>query len=181
VRALVAILLLAACQPALAAGKTETVTMIGGPLGVTEPAPIFTATRDHITVFGLPANWSAGVSACHTVTLGQYKTVKFTFSDGNATVASLTKSGYSLINAMDGLPGTSLTVCRDGNGAVVSASAQISALSTTGSGFQIYVVNTTDTSNLQGYSYSSLGVLLDGEGETFTANSSAVNTLTIKN
>jgi hypothetical protein len=181
-KAIGVIAFLAIGQPALAATTSETVTMIGGPLGPWEPEPIATSTRDHITVFGLPANWSAGMNICHTATLGQYKKLKFTFSDGNTTVAALMANGYVLVNNVHNFPSTSLTICRDGAGGVLSATAQIVAVGSSSSGaLEIYEVGTTNSSTTQGYSFSSFSAMQDGHVASFSANSSAVNAVTIKN
>jgi hypothetical protein len=171
--------LLIIAQPAAGVAATESVSVIGGKLGPTLPVAVFHASLDHIVVFGLPANWSAGVNVCHTARPGDYPRLRFTFNDGNETISKLTAQGYSLSNGSYGLPATMLTVCRDGQGNVLSVAAQIAAVAFPGSGIAIYEVYAANTSPTQGSSASSLSVWDGAEAQSFTAYSGAVNRVAI--
>lgn len=184
-RLALAVLVLTA-QPALVlsahmASAGETVRVLGGKLGPTEPEPVFTATRDHIVVFGLPKNWSAGAGSCHTAAPGQYKRLRFAFNDGNTSVAKLEAQGYALSAGADGSPATSLTICRDTAGKIQSIAAQIAMIGSSGSNLEFYVVNTTNTAPGQGSSFSEFAVFDGSHSATFTAYSGAPNRVRVSN
>jgi len=148
----------------------ETVRILGGKLGPTEPKNVFTATRDHIVVSGLPKNWSAGAGQCHTAVPAQYPALKFAFNDGNTSTKALLAAG---------LPGTSLTVCRDADGAIASVAAQLAMLGSSGNLLELYIVNTTNISATVGSSFSALAVTNFQQQQTYTASADAVNHVNI--
>ena len=131
---------------------------------------------------GLPANWSAGVNVCHTATLGQYPRLRFGFTNGNATVKSLTALGFILTSGQYGLPTTGLTVCRDGAGNVLSMTVLISLFADEDGTLVDYEVGATNSSPTDGYSYTGVSYLANGgNGGSITAYSSAANLVSIRN
>jgi len=157
----------------------ETVRILGGKLGPTEPKNVFTATRDHIVVSGLPKNWSAGAGQCHTAVPAQYPALKFAFNYGNTSTKALLAAGYAISTGQYGLPGTSLTVCRDADGAIASVAAQLAMLGSSGNLLELYIVNTTNISATVGSSFSALAVTNFQQQQTYTASADAVNHVNI--
>jgi hypothetical protein len=162
-----------------ASASAETLRTLGGKLGPTEPVDVFTATRDHILVSGLPKNWGAAAGQCSTAVPAQYPKLKFTFHDGNTSTQALEAAGYTISTGAYGLPATSLTLCRDSGGKIASVAAQVAMLGSSGGDLSVYVVNTTNTSATDGSSYSELAVTNFQEEQSFTASSGALNSVVV--
>jgi hypothetical protein len=161
------------------ATATETFRILGGQLGATQPETVFTASRDHIVVYGLRTGWSAGAGQCHTAVQAQYPGLAFTFDDGNTSTKALLAAGYRFSTGQNGLPGTSLTLCRDATGKIASVAAQVALMTSSGNDLTLYIVNATNTSRAVGSSYSELSVTNFQEAQSFTASAGTVNRLSI--
>ena len=172
-------LIVLALQSATATAFAESIAILGAPLSQ-PPMGIFHVTREHILVTGLPSNWSAGASTCHTASLAQYPTLHFNFYDGNTSVTKLQAAGYGLVNGQYGLPITAITLCRDANNNVATVNVQIALFASVSGGFELYEVGATNTSPTQGSSFSGWSALSSGgHGLSYSAVSSVVNKVTV--